>query len=33
VRTDSLNVFEKDIVLEIPIKAVSLIVEELEKNL
>lgn len=33
VRTDSLNVFEKDIVTEMPIKAVSLIVEELEKNI
>ncbi len=33
IRTDSLNVFEKDIVLEMPIRWVSLIASELEKNL
>ena len=33
VRTDSLNVFEKDILPEMPIRWVSLIASELEKNL
>lgn len=33
IRTDSLNVFEKDILLEMPLKWVSLIASELEKNL
>ena len=33
IRTDALNVFEKDISLEIQNLAVSLIVEELEKNI
>ena len=33
LRTDSLNVFEKDILPEMPIKWVSLIASELEKNL
>ena len=33
IRTDSLNVFEKDILPEMPIKWVSLIATELEKNL
>lgn len=33
VRTDSLNVFEKDILLEMPIRWVSLIAYELEKNI
>lgn len=33
VRTDSLNVFEKDILPEMPIRWVSLIATELEKNL
>ena len=33
VRTDSLNIFEKDILPEMPIRWVSLIASELEKNL
>jgi phenylalanyl-tRNA synthetase beta chain len=33
IRTDSLNVFEKDILPEMPIRWVSLIASELEKNL
>lgn len=33
IRTDSLNVFEKDIVPDMPIRGVSLIATELEKNL
>ncbi len=33
IRTDSLNVFEKDIVTDMPIRWVSLIATELEKNL
>lgn len=33
IRTDSLNIFEKDIVLEMPKKWVSLIIIELEKNI
>lgn len=33
IRTDALNVFEKDIVLEMPSRWLSLIVSELEKNL
>lgn len=33
IRTDSLNVFEKDIIPEMAIRGVSLIAEELDKNL
>jgi hypothetical protein len=33
IRTDSLNIFEKDIVEELQIHGASLVVEELEKNL